>query len=70
MAARREEVDQARAERGGVFACLAGLLALALARWPQLQSPHPYSVVIALVAFSAQGISSGRTVFLIGATDD
>ncbi len=53
-----------------VFACLAGLLGLALARWPQLQSPHPYSVVIAMVAFSAQGISSGRTVYLIGATDD
>ena len=53
-----------------VFACLAGLLALALARWPLLQSPHPYSVVIALVAFAAQGISTGRTVFLIGATDD
>ncbi len=53
-----------------IVACLAGLLALALARWPQLQSPHPYSVVIAMVAFSAQGISNGRTVFLIGATTD
>jgi hypothetical protein len=50
--------------------CIGGVLALAIENQPILQTPLIYAVVFTLVAFGAQGIVNGRTVYLIGRTSD
>jgi hypothetical protein len=49
---------------------IGGVLALAIENQPILQTPLVYAVVFTLVAFGAQGIVNGRTVYIIGLTSD
>ncbi len=53
-----------------VVTCLGGVLALAIELQPALQTPRIYAFVFVLVAFGAQGILNGRTLYLVSVTSD